>query len=238
MDTYKSTNTTNGKFYVGSTNNFEKRKREHLNSNENYPFQNALRKNPEVFEWECWTDDCDEPVLEQALLDMWYGTEQCYNLCPHANRPQFNLESSRQTGIRSLEEKWGLFDPRHKEKLRAVSVQNGKKVGRAAVDAKKGIHSQSKEEKVDCGKVGGRSCLEKKVGIHNPDLKEELNRVRVENAQKASKPVLCVSTGVTYPSASAAARETKVPQSNISKCCRKERQNAGGYTWEFALKQG
>ncbi len=87
MDTYKATNTENGKFYIGSTKNFEKRKRGHLNSKENYPFQNALRKNPEVFEWEVWTDDSDEPVLEQALLDMWFGKEQCYNLNPYASRP-------------------------------------------------------------------------------------------------------------------------------------------------------
>jgi group I intron endonuclease len=87
MDTYKVTNTWNGKFYVGSTKNFEKRKRGHLTSKENYPFQNALRKNPEAFEWEVWTDDSDEPVLEQALLDMWFGKEQCYNLNPYASRP-------------------------------------------------------------------------------------------------------------------------------------------------------
>jgi group I intron endonuclease len=87
MDTYKATNTLNGKFYIGSTTNFEKRKKVHLSSRYNYPFQNALRKNPEAFEWEVVKDDSDEPVLEQALLDMWYGKECCYNLNPCASRP-------------------------------------------------------------------------------------------------------------------------------------------------------
>ena len=87
MDTYKATNTRNGKFYIGSSKNFEKRKQAHLNSKEKYPFQNALRKNPDEWEWETWSDDCDEPVLEQALLDMWFGTEQCLNLNPFASRP-------------------------------------------------------------------------------------------------------------------------------------------------------
>ena len=86
MDTYKATNTTNGKFYIGSTTNFTRRKTEHLKCKENYPFQNALLKNPEAFEWEVWHDDCEEPVLEQALLDMWYGKECCYNLNPLADR--------------------------------------------------------------------------------------------------------------------------------------------------------
>jgi group I intron endonuclease len=87
MDTYKATNTLNGKFYIGSTTNFEKRKQEHLKSKKNYPFQNALRNNPEAFQWEVWHDDSSEPVLEQALLDTWFGKEMCYNLNPQASRP-------------------------------------------------------------------------------------------------------------------------------------------------------
>lgn len=87
MDTYKATNTLNGKFYIGSTVSFEERKKSHLTSKENYPFQNALRANPEVFEWEVWTDDSENRELEQALLDMWFGKEQCYNLNPKANCP-------------------------------------------------------------------------------------------------------------------------------------------------------
>lgn len=87
MDTYKATNTTNGKFYIGSTTNFERRKAEHSKPGTNYPFQNAFRKNPEAFEWEVWSDDSDEPILEQALLDMWFGKECCYNLNPSAQHP-------------------------------------------------------------------------------------------------------------------------------------------------------
>lgn len=87
MHTYVATNTLNGKFYIGSSLDFESRKYRHLRSKKKYPFQSALRKNPEAFEWECWEDDCEEPVLEQALLDMWFGTEQCYNLNPVASRP-------------------------------------------------------------------------------------------------------------------------------------------------------
>jgi hypothetical protein len=85
MDTYKATNTENGKFYIGSTTDFESRKREHLRSKANYPFQNALRKNPDLFEWEVWRDNSENREMEQALLDMWFGKEQCYNLNPGAN---------------------------------------------------------------------------------------------------------------------------------------------------------
>jgi group I intron endonuclease len=104
MDTYKATNTKNGRFYIGSTNNFEKRKVEHLKSKENLPFQNALRKNPLAFEWEVHSDESDKPILEQALLDMWYGTEMCYNINPFASRPPL---------VRLCGEKNGMYGRAH-----------------------------------------------------------------------------------------------------------------------------
>jgi group I intron endonuclease len=90
MITYIATNTNNGKFYIGSTLNLGRRKEEHLKCHD-YPFQRALNNDPEAFEWEFWEDNSDEPVLEQALLDVWYGKEQCYNLSPFATRPPGNL---------------------------------------------------------------------------------------------------------------------------------------------------
>ena len=87
MLTYIATNTTNGKFYIGSTRNFEKRKKSHLDSKHNYPFQNSLRNDPSSFIWQVFEDECDYPILEQALLDQWFGVEQCYNLNPNASHP-------------------------------------------------------------------------------------------------------------------------------------------------------
>lgn len=106
METYKATNTLNGKFYIGSTTNFQERKAAHLRSKDNYPFQNALRKNPEAFEWEVYTDDSENRELEQALLDMFFGTEMCYNLSPIANQPppyEWTEERRKVAGDRARE---------------------------------------------------------------------------------------------------------------------------------------
>jgi hypothetical protein len=109
MDTYKATNSFNGKFYIGSTTNFERRKEEHLKCRDNLPFQNALRNNPEAFEWEVWSDDSDEPVLEQALLDVWFGKEWCYNINPHADRPpsRRGVTDSKETRRKKSDAKVG-----------------------------------------------------------------------------------------------------------------------------------
>jgi len=115
MDTYRATNTLNGKFYIGSSSNFERRKKEHLNNQKNLPFQNALRKNPDAFEWEVWSDDCNEPVLEQALLDMWFGTEQCYNICPIANRAMAGRQHTDETKQKIRAKKIGF---RHTEEVK------------------------------------------------------------------------------------------------------------------------
>ena len=90
MITYRAINTLNGKFYIGSSKSwetFEKRKRTHLTYGDVFHFQRALRANPDSFIWETYEDDSDDPILEQALLDTWFGKEQCYNLSPNADRP-------------------------------------------------------------------------------------------------------------------------------------------------------
>lgn len=170
MDTYKSTNTINGKFYIGSTTNFEKRKNSHLNSKENYPFQNALRKNPEAFLWEVWSDDCEEPVLEQALLDMWYGCEQCYNLNPVANRPPNNPDICSKGGTAVYNMGVGIHSSEWLESDECLNQRkrNGVKVR----DQQKGMFSLTKEEKVEVGRKVGLNHYQEKVGLFDPEYSE------------------------------------------------------------------
>jgi group I intron endonuclease len=115
MITYIATNTLNGKFYIGSTVDFHKRKTNHLTCKVKSHFHHALRKNPEAFVWETVEDDCSEPVLEQALLDMWFGKGHCYNLNPVAGRPpshkgikrtpeQIEKSASKRRGVKRTPE--------------------------------------------------------------------------------------------------------------------------------------
>jgi group I intron endonuclease len=172
MDTYKATNTLNGKFYIGSAVNFEERKKEHLNSSLNYPFQNALRANPNAFEWEVWSDTSKDRELEQALLDMWFGSEQCYNLSPFANRPNASLEDCSKGGISSRDSKSGV----HKATREELS-EWGKKGGSNSLSGvlsyknSTGIFGITAEEKNTAIKKGGQTSFEKAVGVFAPENK-------------------------------------------------------------------
>ncbi len=173
MDTYTATNTINGKFYIGSSTNFERRKYHHLRSLDNLPFQNALRKNPEAFEWEVWSDDSNEPILEQALLDMWFGKECCYNLNSQADR--VNIEFCRQggktQGNKNVTDKLGFLSPEW-------------------LGSEEHIKHQS-----EAGKIGGNKIVDSKVGIHGEEfLSSDARRERDSKGAKVLNAQQWVST--------------------------------------------
>ena len=57
--------------------------------------------------------------------------------------------------------------------------------------------------------------------------KEQQDKQIQEFHKQQSKKVKCLETGIVYPSASEASRQTKISQGNISACCRGERLSAG-----------
>lgn len=96
--------------------------------------------------------------------------------------------------------------------------------------------------------------------IENPENKPEvdhINRIRtddrVENLRwatrseqihnrkeyqypknhKGSKPVMCVETGIVYPSTCEVKRQLGFNQGYISACCRGEYKTAYGYHWQY-----
>jgi hypothetical protein len=165
MDTYCATNTTNGKFYIGSTTDFERRKYEHLISPKNLPFQNALRNNPEAFEWEVWSDDSDEPILEQALLDMWYGKECCYNLNSQADRVnvEFCRQGGKTQGSKNVVDRLGFLSPEwlgseeHIKHQSEAGKIGGSITGHKHLQNKTGLFAQTKEQlSANCRKVNSQ----------------------------------------------------------------------------------
>jgi group I intron endonuclease len=197
MITYRAVNTKNGKWYVGSTVNFEQRKREHLSSKLKTPFHNALRKNPEYFVWEILEeDDRDDRQSEQLILDVWFGTEFCYNLSPSSIG--FNSETARKASLSRTDEgkRAGgkvsgskLGKNTHKnypEKMK----ENGRNTIKKLIE--RDPDHQSKAGKIGGSKgsrekkrVGGLKCKEQKLGMFSL-TKEERSKISKESIKKTN----------------------------------------------------
>ena len=67
---------------------------------------------------------------------------------------------------------------------------------------------------------------------------ERISEANTNNV-KVSKPVLCVETGIVYPSVHEAGRQMNLDFSEIARVCRgyRNRKTAGGYHWKF-VKRG
>lgn len=97
MITYKATNIVNGMWYVGSTNNFERRKKEHLRGNYRDRFHRELQKNPSNFVWVIINNDkLNTRDFEQKILNEHYGKRYCYNVSPNACG--FDTETAKLCG--------------------------------------------------------------------------------------------------------------------------------------------
>jgi hypothetical protein len=183
MITYKATNTLNGKFYIGSSKDlprFEERKKGHHSSKEPYPFQRALRKNPEAFEWEYVEDEYDEPILEQSLLDMWFGKEQCYNLNKYADRPMpLSYDIAKKIAEDNYILKRGLYDPEYTQSDKYVEdrVRGGKKAKETQMEAGVGIYSAEHREKLrGIAQVTANRMVQEKLGMFDPEVRARINR--------------------------------------------------------------
>lgn len=80
--------------------------------------------------------------------------------------------------------------------------------------------------------------LERQTILNYPD---GYNHCRVDQNKENShchdeaKPVVCIETGITYPSIKEAARQTGLNKCKISKVCRGIKYTmTGGYHWKFA----
>ena len=76
---------------------------------------------------------------------------------------------------------------------------------------------------------------ERNTGAGNPFYNhkhtEETKAIMIKNRPK--KGVVCVDTGIVYPSTREAERQTGADHGDISKCCKGKKRIAGGYAWQY-----
>jgi len=156
MKTYIARNTLTGQFYIGSTVNFQSRKKQHLSSDSTYPFHRDLRRNPDSFEWEVFEDDSEGRELEEALLEMFFGTEMCYNLSPGSSLNPWSSKGYRWV-TNGLEEKYVEVDK---------DPPAGWEIGRLPVSdmtRAKMRESQTGKKRPECASAVGKTWVTNKT---------------------------------------------------------------------------
>jgi group I intron endonuclease len=130
---YRIINLSNGRVYIGSTNNFVKRKNEHLsrlrlNRHGNTFLQNDFNKcggfESFVFEMICSVlVEKDLLIVEQIFLDEYYdGMINCYNMAKIAGAPNRGRKFSEEVKMKMSEahkgEKNHFFGKTHSKETR------------------------------------------------------------------------------------------------------------------------
>ena len=202
MQTYLAINLVSRKFYVGSTSNFDRRVRDHHHNTDNLPFQNSLRANPENFYWICSGDDGTDLRYEEKFYLDFY----------YGTPWCYNVSPSTDLP----------FIPR--ERRSEIALETHRKY--PDLGKRMGETSQRKNP----GK--GAETL-KKFKEENPERnRDHAIKAGQASAKKHSKPVVCLETGETYPSAKEAMRQTGINAANIGTACKSGRK-AGGYHWNY-----
>jgi group I intron endonuclease len=208
--TYLGITLNNRKFYVGSAVDFERRQKGHLKSKDNYPFQNALRKDPEGVYWIASEDDgLDTREEEQFYLDFYHGSEWCYNLSSRVSHP--DREMCRKGGVTTKE--------LHGEQQSEWGRQGG-----AATHLKHPELAKSR------GGLGGKAVVATNAGFLNPEHSESVNNNRRKNSsrngaltgktngQKSKRPVeVTLNSGevLVFDCAGAASKSLNIPRSSL-----------------------
>lgn len=170
--TYRAANTKDGNWYVGSTEQtLEARKKQHLENPNNDRFHNALRKDPDSFLWEVLsvTENRDH---EQEILDVWHGSEYCYNVSRFAVGG-FGWKHISEETLKEIGKNVGLYYNNEFAKNNPelyASYQSSK--GRAGAEV---VHTRlNNEGKSEHATNMGRRSVEKRR--QNPNYSKEQKR--------------------------------------------------------------
>jgi group I intron endonuclease len=197
MITYRAVNTKNGKWYVGSTTNFKRRKKEHLCSRAKSPFYNALRRDPSLFVWEILEeDDRNDRLAEELILAAWHGSEYCYNL--RSTAVGFDSETARKIGIAT----WNRLSTEQKtermKRLKEFSLgergENGKSIStsnryreialrlHAQKDAEgKSLHAKKAGKVMNERKHAKRDEFGRSIAARNSAFGKQAKKIRLTN---------------------------------------------------------
>ena len=204
---YKITNNVNSKVYVGQTIcDISKRFREHKHASltQNTCLYKAMRK--------YGVDNFKIEQIDTANSLKELNDKEIYWI--------MTLNTKRPNGYNILDGGDGMKGFRHTEETKLLLKEKGRNNKNAL-----GKHNVSNE---------GRNNM---VLAHKGKTSSFKNKNHIEEAKKQmslrhNKKVLCMETGITYPSSLIASQILKIPN-HIGMCCKGKRKTCGGYHWSW-----
>lgn len=248
---YRAENTINGKQYIGYTSRgLACRRSQHIRKatrkeNGAPRLGAAIRKyGEESFTWEVVAsfDTADEALAFEVFVIK--RDRPAYNVSAGGTGPSLPAYNKLQvlclndgTRYDSLEAASAYYGTYRPEKVTVVDFvyQSGGRYFLALPGNPSELERKEIIKICDEAKVEARRKVDV-VAVEQPMIngKDRLGRSSAGPAKNA-RPVLCVTDGRTYPSASAAAFEYKISKSAIIEVClnKKHRQTANGKKFEY-----
>lgn len=231
MIIYLVKNTVNGKCYVGQTRyTLQERWANHCSKNSGCTaLKNAICKyGKDAFQLTVIDTATDENELDEKER---YWIEKLNTLAPNG----YNLKTGGER-VRFTEEV--------RNKLRKANLGKSH-----SAESRKAVSESMKEQWKNGTRTGhkvsekSRYTLKNYVlenGAWNKGLPKEQQpkfgkpvrkSVKMQIAETLSVPIMCLETGIIYPSSKVASELLGLHQANISKCLHGERERTGGYHW-------
>ena len=243
---YKITNKINGMVYIGSTNEIERRWRQHREASSNindhhynYPLMKAFRDfGITNFTFEVIEETSDwRNIIE--LEHYWIVKENCvipngYNQTDRTDSPMFDPEIAKKMSD-TKREKYGKKVCEINSKNNILQVWNSlAEAGEATKLDRYKISNVCNGTRLTTGNRRFR-FLDEDYHIIEPELK--INQTQSNRITKTSRKVIKLNENdemiQIYDSISLAAADTGCDSSAISKVCNGKRNKCGGFKWKY-----
>lgn len=231
---YQIRNLVNGKMYIGSAVNLNRRCHDHFsqlrdNKHNNQHLQRAYNKYGEHnFVFEIIELVPDRQMLikqEQYYIDTLNAVNEGYNICPVAGstlgRPHTEVTKLKLTGANNP-----MFGKHHTLEVRKSISQSLK--GRIFSEEHKRNLSIAGKGKIISAKARDNMSKAQKGRIITEEHRKKLS----ENSANA-RQVICIELNQIFRSCKEAATFIKRHPSCVNDCCRGKQKTAGGYHWRY-----